>query len=383
MKTVGVVTGSRSDYTILLPILRRIEESKSLQLHLMATGAHLLPEFGLTLEAVKADGFEVAEEVEMLLPSDEPQDIAQSMGRGVLGFAAAFGRRRPDLLLVVGDRFEILAAVTAALPFNIPVAHVHGGESTEGAIDEAIRHAITKMSHLHFVATEPYGKRVIQMGEEPWRVVVSGAPSLDNLQGLSLLEVSELQKEYGLDLADPFLLVSYHPVTLEYERTEEQIHELMAALEDVHARFVFTRPNADTRNRTIVRAFRRFVNGHAGAGLVENLGTPGYFSMMKHAAAMVGNSSSGIVEAASFGLPVVNIGRRQRGRLRGRNVIDVKDDRKAIQAGIQKALSPGFRQSLAGMANLYGDGRAAERIVATLESKEIDQTLISKRFHES
>ena len=380
MRTVGVVTVARSDYGIYLPVLRWIEEDPELRLHLIVAGMHLSPEFGLTVRAIEQDGFQIQERIEMLLSSDAPEGIAKSMGLGTIGFAQAYARFCPDILLVLGDRFEMHAAVVASLPFTIPVAHVHGGESTEGAIDEVLRHSITKMSHLHFVSTEYYAQRVIRMGEEPWRVVVSGAPALDNLHTIRLLSREELETQYGLDLKAPFLLVTYHPVTLEYEQTEMQMLELLAALEEVRTGVIFTYPNADTRSRAIIQMIHEFAAQQKSAQVVTNLGTQEYFSMMKHAAAMVGNSSSGIIEAASFKLPVVDIGTRQRGRLREKNVIDAECSRGEILSGIKKAISPQFRASLEDLVNPYGDGQASERIVDRLKQVNLNGDFLRKRL---
>jgi len=343
-------------------------------------GMHLAPEFGLTVEAITADGFSVAERVEMLRSSDAPEGIAASMGVGVMGFARAFARTRPDLLVVLGDRVEMHAAALAALPFTIPVAHLHGGELTEGAIDDALRHSLTKLSHLHFVSTEAHARRVLQLGEEPWRVIVSGAPSLDHLRTTALLDRRELERRFGLRLDAAPLVVTYHPVTLEYADAEQQIRELLGALEAFELPIVFTLPNADTHGRVIRRAIEAFVARHPASRLVENFGPQGYLSLMALAAAMVGNSSSGLVEAPSFGLPVVNVGTRQQGRLRAENVIDVGYDREGVIAAIRKALSPSFRTALRGRPNPYGDGHAAEIIVKRLTEVPLDDRLIRKRF---
>lgn len=382
MRTIGVVTVARSDYGIYLPVLRRIQADPDLHLHLIVAGMHLSPDFGLTVREIERDGFPIGDRVEMLLSSDTPEGIAKSMGLGTIGFAQSYARHRPDVLVVLGDRFEMHAAAVAALPFKIPVAHIHGGELTQGAMDDALRHSITKMSHLHFVATEDYARRVIQMGEEPWRVVVSGSPSLDTLLSTRLLGRKELERRYKLDLAQPFLLVTYHPVTLEVEQLETQMSELLAALDEVGVATVFTYPNADTRSRLVIQMIREYAASRPQAQVVINLGTPGYISAMQIAAAMVGNSSSGIIEAASFKLPVVNIGTRQQGRTRAKNVIDVGYSRAEIVAGIRKALSPEFRASLADLKNPYGDGHAAERIVQRLKEVELDDRLLLKRFHE-
>lgn len=380
MKTIGVVTVGRSDYGIYLPILRKIQESPDLQLHLIVAGMHLSPEFGMTVKTIETDGFEVGERVEMLLSSDAPEAIAKSMGLGTIGFAQAYARFRPDILLVLGDRFEMHAAAVAALPFKIPVAHIHGGEITEGAIDDALRHSISKLSHLHFVATDEYARRVIQLGEEAWRVIVSGAPSLDNLKSVKLLSAAELEDRYGFSLKKSPLLVTFHPVTLEYEQTEWHVGELLAALHMTGLPIIFTLPNADTCNYTVTRMIKDFVKGHTSAHVVSGLGTQAYFSLMSVAAAMVGNSSSGIVEAPSFKLSVVNIGARQRGRLRAKNVIDVGYEREEIVQGIRTAISPEFRAGLEGIRNPYGNGQASEVIVGVLRTAVLDQRLLVKRF---
>lgn len=379
-RTIGVVTVGRSDYGIYLPILRLILSDQNLKLHLIVAGMHLSPEFGLTVQAIEADGFEIGDKVEMLLSSDTPEAIGKSMGLGVIGFAQAYARFRPDILLVLGDRFEMHAAALAALPFKIPVAHIHGGEITQGAIDDALRHSITKLSHLHFVSTEIHRRRIIQMGEEPWRVVVSGAPALDNLHFLRLASREELNIRFGLGLDRPPLLVTFHPVTLEYEQTEWQVSELLKALQSIDLPLVFTMPNADTNGRVITQMLESFVKGRTSAWLVPNLGQAGYFSMMACAAAMVGNSSSGIVEAPSFGLPVVNIGARQLGRVRAKNVIDVGYEHDEIIAGIRKAITPEFRAGLQGIGNPYGDGRASEVIVKHLREADLDNRLVVKQF---
>ena len=380
MRIIGVVTVARSDYGIYLPLLRKIQADPDLRLHLIVAGMHLSPEFGLTVKAIEADGFEIGERVEMLLSSDTPEGIAKSMGLGTIGFAQAYACFRPDILVVLGDRFEMHAAALAALPFKIPVAHIHGGEVTQGAIDDALRHSMTKLSHLHFVSTQEYARRVMQLGEEPWRVVACGALSLDNLHDVHLLSRKELADKFGVSLEDKFLLVTYHPVTLEYEQTEWQIGELLAGLDECGLPVLFTMPNADTSGRAISQRIKEFVTAHPSSQVVDNLGTQGYFSMMALATAMVGNSSSGIVEAAPFKLPVVNIGTRQQGRVRSANVIDVGYNGNEILDGIQRALLREFAASLAQMTNPFGDSRAAERIVRTLKQVDLDDRLLIKRF---
>lgn len=383
VRTIGVVTVGRSDYGIYLPLLRKIEADPDLELHLIVAGMHLSPEFGFTAGAIEADGFQIGERVEMLLSSDSPAGIAQSMGLGTIGFAQAYARFRPDILLVLGDRFEMHAAALAALPFKIPVAHIHGGELTQGAIDDALRHSMTKLSHLHFVSAEEYGRRVAQLGEEPWRVTVAGALSLDNLHSGSLLGARELEKTYGLSLDQAPILVTFHPVTLEYEQTEWQVGELLAALASLDLPVIFTLPNADTGSRTILRMIRDFLCSHTSARMVDNLGTRGYFSLMSLASVMVGNSSSGIIEAPAFRLPVVNIGSRQKGRVRAANVIDVGYDRAEILGGISKALTSEFREELTKLVNPYGSGHASERIIQRLKEVALDENLIQKHFFDA
>ncbi len=380
MRTVGVVTVSRSDYSAYLPVLRRIQEDPGLELYLFATGMHLSPEFGLTVQTIEADGFEVSERVEMLLSSDTPEGISKSMGLGLIGLAQAYSRFQPDILLLLGDRFEMHAAALAALPFKIPLAHIHGGEISEGAFDDALRHSITKLSHLHFVSTEDNAKRVMQMGEEQWRVMVSGAPSLDNLYTVQLLKRQELEARFGLLLNGDPLLVTFHPVTLEYEQTEWQMTELLATLKTFDLPIVFTPPNADTNGRIITRMMEEFVKDDPKAHIVGNLGTEGYFSLMACAGAMVGNSSSGIIEAPSFKLPVVNIGSRQKGRIRGKNVLDVGYSRVEVREAITRAISPEFRAGLINLVNPYGDGHAAEKIVRKLKEITLGSELLVKRF---
>lgn len=380
MRRIGVVTTARSDYGIYRPLLQRLHADADIDLRVLVTGMHLSPEFGLTVKAIEADGFPIAERVEMLLASDSPEGIAKSIGLGVIGFAQAYARFRPDILIVLGDRFEMYAAALAAVPFTIPIAHLHGGEVTQGAFDEALRHSLTKLSHLHFVSTDEYARRVRQLGEEPWRVCVAGAPSLDNLRLVPLLSPDEVRQQYGVALQPPPLLVTFHPVTLEPAQAEAQISELLAALEAAHLPVVFTGVNADTGGRIIQQKINAFAQSQPAVQVLDNLGTRGYFSLMRYAAAMVGNSSSGLIEAPSFELPVVNIGTRQAGRVRAANVIDVDTERAAMLAGIRRAVSPEFRAGLRGLINPYGDGTAAEKIVARLKSVELDRRLIMKRF---
>lgn len=382
MTRIAVVTVGRSDLGLYVPILRRLQDDPGFELRIIAAGAHLSPEFGSTAQLIDREGFAIAARVEMLLSSDSPVGIAKSMGLGTIGFADAYARLRPDIIMVLGDRFEMHAAAVAALPFKIPVAHIHGGELTESAMDDALRHSMTKLSHLHFVSTPEYARRVQQLGEEPWRVTVSGAPGLDHVNATRLLTADELESLYNFPFSRHPLLVTFHPTTLAYEDTAEHTAALLEAIAQSDRPAVFTLPNADTYGRRIIELIRDFVQCSPSAILIDNLGTQGYFSVMALAAAMVGNSSSGIIEAASFGLPVVNIGDRQRGRLRERNVIDVGHSAEEVLGGITKAVSADFRAGLSGLTNPYGDGRAAERIVDQLKNVTLDNTLLIKRFHQ-
>ncbi|MGH7446113.1 MAG: UDP-N-acetylglucosamine 2-epimerase, partial [Longimicrobiales bacterium] len=356
--------------------------SPDMALLLVVGGSHLAAQYGRTIDAIRADGVEIAATVDMTPATDSGVATAEAMGRGVTGFARAFADLAPDLAVVLGDRFEMLSAALAALPQRIPLAHIHGGELTEGALDDSIRHALTKLSHLHFVSTQEYARRVISLGEEPWRVVVSGAPALDNLRETPLMTREELDRAYGLRAGRSFLLMTYHPVTLEHERTAERVDAVCRAIARADLPVVVTYPNADMGSAAIIERIQAFAATRPDVRIATNLGTRGYFSMMAHAAAMVGNSSSGIIEAASFRLPVVNVGDRQQGRVRGANVLDCEPDEAAIDAAIGRALAPGFRESLRDLRNPYGDGNAADRIVSTLATIPFDGRLLRKRFHE-
>lgn len=382
MRTIGVVTTSRADYGACRPVLQAIQSDSDLRLNLFVSGMHLSPGFGFTVSAIEADGFEVADRVEVLLSSDTPEAIGKSMGLGLIGFAQVFNRRRPDILVVVGDRFEMFAAALAAVPFNIPIAHLGGGDVTVGAMDDALRHSLTKLCHLHFAGTEEYANRIVQMGEEPWRVCVSGEPNLDSLATMRLLKREELEMKHPFRLSGRFLLVTYHPVTLQCRATAWQIDQLLSALQECGMPVLFTMPNADTANQQIRERINQFVKTHSSAWSVESLGLESYLSMMALAAAIVGNSSSGILEAASFNLPAVNIGIRQAGRVRARNVIDVGNAREEILDGIKRATEREFRDSLRGLTNPYATGCAVPRILDKLKSVEIDDRLLQKRFYD-
>jgi UDP-hydrolysing UDP-N-acetyl-D-glucosamine 2-epimerase len=378
-RTIAVVTVSRSDYGHLVPLLGAIRGCSDLALRLLVGGMHLEPMFGDTVRAIEDDGWPIAERIDMLEQEDDPAGVARSIGRGVGGFAGAYARQHPDIVVVLGDRFEILAAALAALPFALPVAHIHGGEVTEGAIDNQMRHAITKLSHLHFASAAPHAQRIVGMGEEPWRVHDVGAPGLDRFTGFVPLSRSELATSLRISSEDRWLIVTYHPVTLEYAEAVSQVDEVLAAVEKIDATPVISAPNADTAGSTILRRLEEFVKRTPRARLVPSLGEVRYLSLLHHADVMVGNSSSGLIEAPSFGLPAVNIGSRQDGRLRGDNVLDVPPDCDAIVRAIEAALAPGFREALRGRRNPYGDGRAAARIVRVLREVPLGDRLVRKK----
>jgi UDP-hydrolysing UDP-N-acetyl-D-glucosamine 2-epimerase len=367
-------------------MIKGIHDDPELALQLIVTGMHLSPEFGLTVKEIERDNFPIAERVEILLSSDTETAIATSMGLGMIGFGKAYERLKPDVLVVLGDRFEILSAVAAAVPFRIPVAHIHGGESTEGAIDEQFRHAITKMSHIHFTAVDRYRARVIQMGEKPENVFCFGAPGLDNVYKLKLHDEPALYQELEIPpYAKRIGVVTFHSATLEKDTVGFQIAELLKALQqcgDIY--WIFTWPNADTGGRVIIKMIDEFIKESPDKGRAfSSLGQMRYLSLLKHAVVMVGNSSSGITEAPSFELPVVNIGYRQSGRVRGQNVIDVPEcKREWIAGAINRALSPEFRNSLRGTKNPYGKGCVSEKIVEQLKAMTLNGNLVKKTFHE-
>jgi len=383
-RRIGVVTVSRSDYGHLRPVLEGIRRAGDLGLVLFVAGMHLEPDFGSTVREIEADGFAIAERIAMLERGDSPEAVAVSTGRGVEGFARAFAGRRPDLLVVLGDRFEMLAAAVAALPFALPVAHIHGGEISEGAMDNQIRHAITKLAHLHFASAEPHARRIAQMGEEAWRIHTVGGPGIDRITTTEALRREAVARELDLPAEGPWLLVTFHPVTLEYRDTASHVDELLAALEKTDGTLIITYPNADTSGRLIIDRLEEFATRHPGrVRVARTLGERLYLSLLRHCDVMIGNSSSGLIEAPSFGLPAVNIGARQRGRLRGANVIDVEPARDEILRGIETAHTPAFKAQARAAANPYGDGRAAPRIVEALRTVQLDARLVQKRFADS
>ena len=381
-RRVCVVTGTRAEYGLLRWVMEGIRASKTLELQVAATGMHLSPDFGLTYREIENDGFTIDAKVDMQLESDTPAGIARSMGLGLIGFGEELERLRPDVMVVLGDRFELLPAVAAATVARIPVAHLHGGETSEGAFDEALRHAITKMSHLHFVAAEEYRRRVVQLGEAPERVFLVGGLGVDSMTKLTLLDRAELEARLDFRLGAKNLLITFHPVTLEDSTAESQMTELLAALEErADTNLIFTMPNADTGGRALSDMVGAFVATHPNARAFTSLGQLVYFSCLRQVDAVVGNSSSGLTEAPSFRKPTVNIGDRQRGRMKADSVIDCEPDRASIGRALDEAYSPEFQARLSGVRNPYGEGGASERIVRVLEEYDFD-SILKKSFHD-
>lgn len=378
MRKICVVTGSRAEYGLLYWLMREIQADSDLQLQLIVTGMHLSPEFGLTYRIIEEDGFTVDARVEMLLSSDTPVGIAKSIGLGVIGFADTLDRLKPDIIVVLGDRYEILAAVQAALVARIPVAHIHGGETTEGAIDESIRHAITKMSHLHFVAAEPYRTRVIQMGEHPDTVVNAGALGIENIKRLKLLDKSQLEQSINFDFGNPCFLVTYHPATLGAIPPGDAMQALLDALDYFPAaRIIFTKPNSDTDGRLLGQMIDEYAGRNKGrVAVFTSMGQIRYLSALQFVDAVIGNSSSGIIEAPVFNTPTVNIGDRQSGRLKADSIVDCQETTESIAAAINIVLSPLFKNSIKQGASPYGNGESASHI-----KNRLKQTLFSSTKH--
>jgi GDP/UDP-N,N'-diacetylbacillosamine 2-epimerase (hydrolysing) len=382
MRKICVITGTRAEYGLLRWVMQGIQDDSELTLQIIATGMHLSPEFGLTYQAIEQDGFKIDRKVEMLTSSDTPVGIAKSMGLGLIGFADALNDLKPDLILVLGDRFEIFSAVSAALEARIPVAHSHGGEATEGLIDEAIRHAITKMSHVHFVAAEAYRHRVIQLGEQPDRVFLVGGLGIDNIKRLQLLDRGTLEDSLDFKLGRRNLLVTFHPVTLETATSADQMAELLAALEDLQdTHLIITLPNADTDGRILIKMVEQFVAQHPNARAYTSLGQLHYLSCVVYVDGVVGNSSSGLTEVPSFKKGTINIGDRQRGRLQAASIINCEPNRESISAALRKLYSTDFQECLNRVTNPYGDGGASEAIISKVKSVALDG-LLKKRFYD-
>jgi GDP/UDP-N,N'-diacetylbacillosamine 2-epimerase (hydrolysing) len=380
-RKICIITGSRAEYGLLKPLLDEIKSDPDLSLQLIVTGMHLSPEFGLTFSEIEKDGFRIDNKIEILLSSDTATGTLKSMGLALMGFGEAYERLRPDIIVVLGDRFEIFSAAASALVSEIPVAHIHGGEVTEGAFDDAFRHSITKMSHLHFTSTEEYRKRVIQLGEAPERVFDVGAIGLDNVKRLKLLSKKELENKLNFKFAKRNLLVTFHPVTLE-NTTEKQFKNLLTVLNELKdTKIIFTKTNADPGGMTINRIIDEYVvkNPQKAVSFIS-MGQLNYLSTMQFVDAVVGNSSSGIVEAPSFKIGTINIGNRQEGRIKAESIIDCEPTKESIKKALQELYSSDFQEKLKNIVNPYSDGNTARRILKVLKAYDI-RNILKKNFY--
>lgn len=384
MRKVCVVTGSRAEYGLLKGLMRLIDQDPDLQLQVIATNMHLSPEFGLTYREIEKDGFVIDKKVQMLLSSDTANATAKSVGLGTIGFADAYEDLKPDLIVVLGDRYEILSAVSTALFYKIPVAHLHGGEISEGAYDDCIRHAITKMSHLHFTSTEEYRKRVIQLGESPERVFNVGAPGVENIKKIPLMSREELQESMdGFDLGNKSLLVTYHPVTLENATAAAQCEALLECLDKIpDYKVVFTLPNSDTDGRVIIQMINEYIAKNSDRCIAyPSLGLTRYLSALKYVTAVVGNSSSGIIEVPSFGKPTLDIGDRQKGRIAATSVCHCSATKDRIMDGLNKILSKEFIQAAESVVNPYDGGDSSVKIYKVLKLVSLEN-IEQKHFYD-
>ena len=382
MRKICIITGARAEYGLLHQVMRGIKDDSEFSLQVIATGMHLSPEFGLTYQEIEQDGFRIDQKVEMLMSSDTSVGVTKSMGLGLIGFADALNQLQPDIVVVLGDRFEIFVAVSACLVARIPVAHLHGGETTEGAIDEALRHSITKMSHLHFVAAEEYLRRVIQLGETPKNVFMVGGLGVDNVKSIKLLDRRELEIDLGLRFNKRNLLITFHPATLDNSSASIQISELLISLASLaDTQLIFTMPNADTDSRGIVNLINEFVSQHENAHAFKSLGQLRYLSCLEQVDAVVGNSSSGLTEAPSFKKGTINIGDRQKGRLQANSVINCGPNAIEISQALNQLYSEDFQASLIHASSPYGEGGASKKILSILKNIDLNGVL-KKSFYD-
>jgi UDP-hydrolysing UDP-N-acetyl-D-glucosamine 2-epimerase len=381
-RKIAVITTSRADYGHLYWPLRDLSENENAELKIVALGSHLSPEFGNTFQEIVNDGFAIDSQIECLLSSDTDIGMAKTIGIATLSLADVLGQMRPDLLLLIADRYEMLAPASVGLALRIPIAHIEGGEVSEGAIDDAVRNALTKMSHIHFTSTHAARERVIAMGEEEWRVHRAGAPSLDHLRRRTLLSREQVEEQLALDLKRSTILVVYHPMTIARD-TLQEADALFAALENVTDQILFCYPNADAGSRALIARTKLFISHRSNGEIFTNLDPATYLSLLRQVDMLVGNSSSGIMESASFSVPTVNVGLRQQGRERARNVLDADAHPRAILEAVRTVRTPEFRDSLRGMVNPYGEGFASETIVRVLTTVPLSQELLMKRHPDS
>ncbi|GAC1618645.1 MAG: UDP-N-acetylglucosamine 2-epimerase [Candidatus Acidiferrum sp.] len=377
-RKIAVITTSRADYSHLYWPLRELSAHPEVDLKLIVMGVHLSPEFGSTIQEIEKDGLPIAARIECLLSSDSDVGMAKTIGLATLSLADCLGEMRPDILLLIADRYEMLAPASVGLALRIPIAHIEGGEISEGAIDDAVRNALTKMSHIHFTSTRAARRRIISLDEEPWRVHRAGAPSLDHLRRSTLFTIEELESRLRVTLQKPFALVAYHPVTLARDTTQEAnaVFSALAALPD---QILFCYPNADAGSRRLIERTRQFLTSRKDAHVFVNLDAITYWSLLRHVDLFIGNSSSGIMETPSFALPTVNVGLRQQGRERARNIVDAAPESGLILEAIRFAKSRAFRESLRGMTNPYGDGFASQKIAEVLTTVALTPDLLMKR----
>ncbi|GGB43509.1 UDP-N-acetylglucosamine 2-epimerase [Fictibacillus barbaricus] len=378
LNKITVVTGTRADYGIYYPVLKRLESEPVFHVNLLVTGMHLSPQYGMTVQEIEKDGFEILGKVDMLLQGDSDANMSKGIGIGLLGMTQLLEQARPDLLIVLGDRGEMLAASIAAAHLNIPIAHFHGGE-VSGSIDESVRHSISKFSHIHFPATEKSAERLRKMGEDEWRVYPVGAPRIETIQNAELKSWSTVKDIYSLKAEDDFILLVFHPVTTEIEGIEDQVKDVLEAVEKTGKSVVCIMPNSDAGTEHILRIYKQYQN-HSSFDFVTNFQHLDYLTVLKQCAALVGNSSSGIIEAASFSKPVLNIGSRQNGRERSGNVIDVQPNFKDIKQGLEKVLSETFNNEVKSIKNAYGDGTTSTKVVEILKKLEVADSLLQKKI---
>ncbi len=384
IKKIVILTATRAEYGLLKPLMLKLGQDEDFDLRVAVTGMHLSPEFGMTVREIENDGIKIDKKTEILLSSDTPAALSKSMGLAMISLSEYFEECAPDALVVLGDRFETLAVCCAAVNARIPIFHLHGGEATEGLIDEAVRHSITKMSYLHFASTERYCRRIIQMGEAPERVFNVGAMGVENALHTDLPDLEDLEKSIGFKLTGRYAVGTFHPVTLEKGTAGKQAQELLKAVDRYKdIRFLFTKANADTDGRIINELLAAYAAGHENFYLVDSLGMKRYLSALKHAAFVIGNSSSGLIEAASFGIPTIDIGDRQKGRTAGATVIHCEPDEKAIEKAINKALTEEFRNTARCAVNPYGDGNTSGKIIGVIRDFILNDRIdIKKKFYD-
>ena len=385
MKRIGIMTGTRAEYGLLKSLMQEINKDNDLELYLIVSGMHLSPEFGMTYKEIEEDGFEINAKVEMLLSSDSPAGISKSIGLGVIGFADEFQRADLDMLILLGDRYEALSAAICAMVMRIPIAHLHGGELTEGAIDEGIRHSITKMSYLHFTSTEQYRSRVIQLGENPERVFYVGALGVENIKKINLMTKEELEKSIHFEIDENTVVVTYHPVTLENNTVEEQFLNLLKVLDrNPKIRMIFTKANADTNGRIVNELIDKYAAQNSErACAFMSLGQKRYLSALKYCRIVIGNSSSGIIEAPSFGKPIINIGDRQKGRICADSVINCGYTQQEIQQAMETALTEEFENKARNCRNPYEKENTAANIISVIKDYLLnDKIKLKKGFYD-